>query len=187
MCKRITGFKSLLQEDQISLLKGACFEMMILRAVTHYNLEKDCWRGPLETMIKVDVLKEARGNCYEEIKAFIHSFAPELRKDEPLLLILGAITLFHPGRPSLEMRGQILAQQSLYYFILHSYIRAKYGKGDVASVEQLYMQMTAKVDLLHLLNDRHISMFLEFNPKDVEPLLIEIFDLKMSANNTPKL
>jgi hypothetical protein len=61
MAKRITGFKDLIQEDQIVLLKGACFEMMILRAVTHYNIEKDCWQGPHATMIKVDVLKEAKG------------------------------------------------------------------------------------------------------------------------------
>lgn len=61
MSKRIVEFRNLLQEDQIALLKGACFEMMILRAVTHYNIEKDCWRGPRETLIKVDVLKEAKG------------------------------------------------------------------------------------------------------------------------------
>lgn len=61
MAKRMNEFKNLLQEDQIALLKGACFEMMILRGVTHYNVEKDCWRGPQAMMIKVDVLKEARG------------------------------------------------------------------------------------------------------------------------------
>ncbi|OWA51497.1 putative Nuclear hormone receptor HR96 [Hypsibius exemplaris] len=180
MAKRITGFKNLIQEDQIALLKGACFEMMILRAVSHYNVEKDCWQGPQATMIKVDILKEAKGNCYEEIRTFIHSFAPELRKDEPLLLILGAIALFHPDRPSLELRGQIRAQQSLYYFLLHSYIRIKYGNNSVRETEALYVQMINKLDLLHLLNDRHISMFMDVNPKDVEPLLIEIFDLNMA-------
>ena len=120
------------------------------------------------------------GNCYEEIRTFIHSFSPELRKDEPLLLILGAIALFHPDRPSLQLRGQIRAQQSLYYFLLHSYIRTKYGNNNVRDTEALYVQTTNKLDLLHLLNDRHISMFLDVNPRDVEPLLIEIFDLNIA-------
>ncbi|XP_055336630.1 nuclear hormone receptor HR96-like [Paramacrobiotus metropolitanus] len=181
MSKRISEFRNLLQEDQIALLKGACFEMMILRAVSHYDLEKDCWQGPQATLIKVDVLKEARGNCYEEIRTFIRSFAPELRQDEPLLLIMGAVVLFHPGRPALEHCGQIGAQQSLYFYLLHSYLRSKYAKNSKEEIEALYTQMTSRIEILHKLNDRHITMFLDLNPEQVEPLLIEIFDLNRHA------
>jgi hypothetical protein len=106
------------------------------------------------------------GNCYEEIRTFIHSFAPEFRKDESLLLILGAIALFHPDRVGLDLRGQIRAQQSLYYFLLHSYIRIRYSNNSPRDTELLFVQMTNKIDLLHLLNDRHISMYVKHTDTD---------------------
>lgn len=124
------------------------------------------------------------GNCYEEIRTFIHSFGSELRRDETLLLILGAITLFHPERPALLRRGQIRSQQALYYFLLHSYLRCRYLSNSPEEIEALYLQMVSQLDRLHLLNDRHISMFLDIDPEHVEPLLIEIFDLKTGKNSS---
>lgn len=120
------------------------------------------------------------GNCYEEIRTFIHSFALELRKDEPLLLILGAIALFNPDRPQVEHRGRIRAQQSLYFFLLHSYLRARYPSHTAEETESLYQEMAMKVQQVQLLNERHITMFLDLDPAQVEPLLIEIFDLKLT-------
>jgi hypothetical protein len=41
-----------------------------------------------------------------------------------------------------------------------------------------YLQLIKKIAELHVLNSNHLRVFLEVNPKEVEPLLIEIFDLK---------
>jgi nuclear receptor subfamily 1 group I len=40
-----------------------------------------------------------------------------------------------------------------------------------------YLNLIGKLEDLHRLNESHIQLFLEVNPKLVEPLLIEIFDL----------
>ena len=40
-----------------------------------------------------------------------------------------------------------------------------------------YLSLIGKLQDLHRLNDSHIQVFLEVNPRQVEPLLIEIFDL----------
>ena len=42
----------------------------------------------------------------------------------------------------------------------------------------LFYNFLAKVSELHILNDNHVRVYLSMNPKEVEPLLIEIFDLK---------
>ena len=41
-----------------------------------------------------------------------------------------------------------------------------------------YLHLIGRLQDLHRLNESHIQLFLEVNPKLVEPLLIEIFDLK---------
>lgn len=49
--------------------------------------------------IKVDVLKLAKGNVYQEHEQFIKTFDRKLRSDENVILIMCAITLFTHDRP----------------------------------------------------------------------------------------
>lgn len=99
MAKRVSSFKSLCEEDQIALLKGCCAELMVLRSVMSYNTLEDCWTdGDERCVMKMSVLKQAKGNLYEEHRKFINSFKPAWRKDERVMLLLGAIALFSPER-----------------------------------------------------------------------------------------
>ncbi|XP_022253747.1 uncharacterized protein LOC106469496 isoform X2 [Limulus polyphemus] len=175
MSKRIHGFKSLCQEDQIALLKGSCTELMLLRSVMTYDPEKDCWQGPQAMSIKVDILKEAKGNIYEEHKRFINSFDLAWRSDENIMLLLSAITLFTPERPNIVHKNVISLEQKNYYYLLKRYLDTIYTGCEARSC---YLKLISKLQELHLLNENHVQIFLDVNPKDVEPLLIEIFDLK---------
>lgn len=178
MSKKINGFKNLCQDDQIALLKGSCTELMILRSVMSYDPEKECWQGPdgPKTMsIKVDILKEAKGNVYEEHKRFINSFHPKWRTDENIMLILSGIALFTPERPNTVHKEAIKMEQDTYYFLLRRYLDSMYNWCEAKSV---YLKLINKIQELHILNENHVRVYLDVNPKDVEPLLIEIFDLK---------
>lgn len=178
MSKKINGFKTLCQDDQIALLKGGCTELMILRSVMSYDPEKDCWHGPQgpKTMsIKVDILKEAKGNVYEEHKRFINSFDPVWRADENVMLILSAIALFTPERPNIVHKDVVKMEQGMYYYLLRRYLETMYSGCEAHSI---YLKLIKKIEELHILNEKHVRVFLDVNPKDVEPLLIEIFDLK---------
>lgn len=178
MSKRLTGFKNLCQDDQIALLKGSCTELMILRSVMTYVPEKECWQGPQGPKImsiKVDILKEAKGNVYEEHKRFINSFHPEWRTNENIMLILSAIALFTPERPNIIHKEAIKIEQDTYYYLLQRYLDSKYGWCEAKAI---YLKLIHKIQELHILNENHVRVYLDVNPKDVEPLLIEIFDLK---------
>ncbi|GBN69048.1 Nuclear hormone receptor HR96, partial [Araneus ventricosus] len=178
MSKRISSFKNLCQDDQIALLKGGCTEMMILRSVMSYDPEKECWHGPQGPKImsiKVDVLKEAKGNLYEEHKRFLTSFHPQWRADENIMLILSGIALFTPERPNTVHKESIKLEQDCYYYLLRRYLDSKYG---VCEAKPIYLKLIQKIQELHILNENHVRVYLDVNPKEVEPLLIEIFDLK---------
>ncbi|CAK9795406.1 Nuclear hormone receptor HR96 [Anthophora plagiata] len=178
MAKKINAFKNMCQEDQIALLKGGCTEMMILRSALNYDVEKDMWWIPhsQESMsnIKVDVLKEVKGNLYAEHTRFIRSFDPRWR-DENIILILSAIALFTPDRPKVVHNDVIKLEQNSYYYLLRRYLESVYPGCEAKS---MFLKLIQKISDLHRLNNEVVGVYLNLNPSRVEPLLIEIFDLK---------
>ncbi|XP_069690070.1 nuclear hormone receptor HR96 isoform X2 [Periplaneta americana] len=176
--KKINAFKNMCQEDQVALLKGGCTEILILRSAMTYDPDKDSWKIPHtqeHLNVKIDVLKEARGNIYEEHQRFLRTFDPRWRTDENIMLILSAITLFTPERPRVVHHDVIQLEQNSYYYLLRRYLESIYPGCEARSV---FLKLIQKITELHRLNDDHVRVYLDVNPKDVEPLLIEIFDLK---------
>ncbi|XP_026282509.1 nuclear hormone receptor HR96 isoform X1 [Frankliniella occidentalis] len=178
MAKKINAFKNMCQEDQVALLKGACMEMLILHSVTTYNPEKDSWALPHSNAIKVDVLKECKGNLYQEHKRFQQSFDSRWRTDENIMLILSAITLFTPARANVVHEDVIKLEQNSYYYLLRRYLECILPGCEARST---FLKLIQKISELHRLNEEHVRAYLDVDPSEVEPLLIEIFDLKSHA------
>ncbi|XP_059610726.1 nuclear hormone receptor HR96 [Phlebotomus argentipes] len=179
MSKKISAFKNMCQEDQVALLKGGCTEMMILRSVMQYDSDRASWKIPhnLEEMsrLKADVLKLAKGNVYEEHERFILTFDPKWRTDENIILIMCAITLFSPDRPRIVHSDVIKLEQNSYYYLLRRYLESVYPGCEARST---FLKLIQKVNELRKLNEVIISVYLDVNPSQVEPLLREIFDMK---------
>ncbi|KAK3923381.1 Nuclear hormone receptor HR96 [Frankliniella fusca] len=178
MAKKINAFKNMCQEDQVALLKGACMEMLILHSVTTYNHDKDSWALPSSTAIKVDVLKECKGNLYQEHRRFQQSFDSRWRTDENIMLILSAITLFTPARANIVHEDVIKLEQNSYYYLLRRYLECILPGCEARST---FLKLIHIISELHRLNEEHVRAYLDVDPSEVEPLLIEIFDLKSHA------
>ncbi|KAL7023426.1 hypothetical protein ACKWTF_012607 [Chironomus riparius] len=179
MSKKISGFKKMCQEDQIALLKGGCTEMMILRSVMQYDSDNALWKIPSmnRTNLKADILKLCpKGNVYEEHENFIKTFDVRLRTDERVVLILCAITLFCPNRAGIIHSDVIKLEQNSYYFLLRRYLESIYEGCEARSI---FLQLLKKLQEVRRLNEEVISVYLDVNPSQVEPLLREIFDLKV--------
>uniref|UniRef100_A0A182IDA9 Uncharacterized protein n=1 Tax=Anopheles arabiensis TaxID=7173 RepID=A0A182IDA9_ANOAR len=180
MSKKISAFKNMCQEDQLALLKGGCTEMMILRSAMQYDCDRATWKIPhsQEEMsnIRADVLKLAKGNVYQEHERFIRTFDKKWRSDENIILIMCAITLFSPDRPKTIHSDVIKLEQNSYYYLLRRYLESIYPGCEARSV---FLKLMQKISELHFLNDEIISVYLNVNPSEVEPLLREIFDLKV--------
>ncbi|XP_066586743.1 nuclear hormone receptor HR96 [Prorops nasuta] len=178
MAKKINAFKNMCQDDQLALLKGGCTEMLILRSALNYDPDKDMWKIPHSqerlSKIKVDVLKEAKGNLYAEHAKFVRNFDPRWR-DENIILILSAIALFTPDRQRVIHSDVIKLEQNSYYYLLRRYLESVYPGCEAKST---FLKLIQKISELHRLNDEVVGVYLNVNPSSVEPLLIEIFDLK---------
>uniref|UniRef100_A0A1B6EGZ0 Nuclear receptor domain-containing protein n=1 Tax=Clastoptera arizonana TaxID=38151 RepID=A0A1B6EGZ0_9HEMI len=180
MSKLISAFKNMCQDDQMALLKGGCTELMILRSVMTYDPNKNTWKIPYSKKeikdLKIDVLKEAKSNIYDEHQQFLRTFNEEWRTNQNIMLLLSAIILFSPERPKIIHRDVVKLEQNSYYYLLRRYLESIYPGCKARST---FLKLIQKVSELHQINENHIKFFLDFNPHDIEPLLIEIFDLKM--------
>ncbi|XP_063704782.1 nuclear hormone receptor HR96 [Culicoides brevitarsis] len=183
MSKKISAFKNMCQEDQVALLKGGCVEMMILRSVMQYDGDRGTWKIPhsQEEMsnIKADVLKLAKGNVYQEHEKFIQTFEKKWRQDENIILIMCAITLFTPDRARTIHSDVIKLEQNSYYYLLRRYLESVYQGCEAKST---FLKLMQKINELHKLNEEIVNVYLDVNPTQVEPLLREIFDLKVNLN-----
>ncbi|XP_053681744.1 nuclear hormone receptor HR96 [Sabethes cyaneus] len=183
MSKKISAFKNMCQEDQLALLKAGCTEMMILRSAMQYDCDRASWKIPhrQEEMsnIRADVLKLAKGNVYQEHERFIRTFDKKWRSDENIILIMCAITLFTPDRPKTVHSDVIKLEQNSYYYLLRRYLESIYPGCEARSI---FLKLMQKISELHRLNDEIISVYLDVNPAQVEPLLREIFDLKVQVH-----
>ncbi|XP_018564592.1 nuclear hormone receptor HR96 isoform X2 [Anoplophora glabripennis] len=177
MAKKINSFKNMCQEDQVALLKGGCTEIMILRSAMNYDPKKQTWNIPSQDNItlNVDVLKLAKGNIYQEHERFIKTFDPKWRVDENIILILCAVVLFTPERQRVIHQDVIKLEQNSYYYLLRRYLESIYPGCEAKST---FLKLIQKIAELHKLNEELINVYLDVNPSEVEPLLIEIFDLK---------
>lgn len=178
MSKKITAFKRMCQNDQIALLKGSCTEMMILRSCLQYDSDHAFWKIPSveSTSLKADILKLCpKGNVFEEHENFIKTFDIKLRTDERIIMIMCAITLFSPDRANIVHKDVITLEQNSYYFLLRRYLESVF---DGCQARSIFLQLLKKIHEVKRLNEKIISVYLDVNASQVEPLLREIFDLK---------
>ncbi|TRY77053.1 hypothetical protein TCAL_07089, partial [Tigriopus californicus] len=149
MAKKINPFITMCQEDQIALLKGGCTELMILRSVINYNPDKNSWRIPSK-----DRPREVNMELLKEASHLGVNLYEEHQR---------FVKSFDPKWRTDENVMLLLSAIALF-----NPARTNVLHKDVVKLEQD----------LNRLNESHIQLFLGLNPKLVEPLLIEIFDLK---------
>uniref|UniRef100_A0A336K580 CSON000745 protein n=1 Tax=Culicoides sonorensis TaxID=179676 RepID=A0A336K580_CULSO len=129
--------------------------------------------------IKADVLKQAKGNVYQEHEKFIQTFEKKWRQDENIILIMCAITLFTHDRARTVHSDVIKLEQNSYYYLLRRYLESVYPGCEAKST---FLKLMQKINELHKLNEEIINVYLDVNPSQVEPLLREIFDLKVNLS-----
>lgn len=67
-------------------------------------------------------------------------------------------------------------EKQTYSYLLQRYLEVKYQS--VCEAKTTYLFLMNKLEELNILNEHHVRVYLDIDPNDVGPLLIEIFDLK---------
>uniref|UniRef100_A0A915Q4V9 Uncharacterized protein n=1 Tax=Setaria digitata TaxID=48799 RepID=A0A915Q4V9_9BILA len=181
MAKELTFFKNLSSRDQISLLKGSCSELLILRGVMVFDQKKHAWntsviQSSTELEIKLDILKKSKElKHYEEHKRFLTTFGEKWGKNEYIMLLLNAITLFSPFRTNLQDTQKLQKIRQRYCDVLRRYLGNMYAASEA---EKAYHGLLQKLDEeLNQLSQSLLRIYHGLNNNEMNPLLCELFDL----------
>ncbi|CAG2161710.1 unnamed protein product, partial [Oppiella nova] len=102
MAKRLNGFKSLCEHDQLTLIKYASIEIVVLRMILTFDFNKLCWSFNINN----------------------HNHIVKLH--------LTAIILFNPNRPSLINKTAIKLQYYIYVHLLQRYLQLRYRSDELS-------------------------------------------------------
>uniref|UniRef100_K7GJL2 Vitamin D receptor n=1 Tax=Pelodiscus sinensis TaxID=13735 RepID=K7GJL2_PELSI len=174
--KMIPGFRDLMAEDQIALLKSSAIEIIMLRSNQSFSLEDMAWScGGNEFKYQVTDVTQA-GHSLELLEPLV-KFQIALKKlslhEEEHVLLMG-ICILSPDRPGV--------QDTALVEVLQTYILCKHPP---PGNRLLYAKMIQKLADLRSLNEEHSKQYrcLSFKPEhsmQLTPLGLEVFGNEIS-------
>jgi len=169
-------FVKLSQECQIGMLKGCWIHILLLRSVSVYDIKRDVWGTP-KGDIPTEILKNATGyvQLHTDHINYCRSIKTLIRDDLTILVILIAAVLFSPEGPHVMSRELVSNIQDRYIVLLKHYLESKYTYNRAAD---MFPQLISKMKELKELAEVHGRVLLDVNPSEIEPIMLEILDLK---------
>ncbi|XP_045041794.2 nuclear receptor subfamily 1 group I member 2 isoform X1 [Desmodus rotundus] len=119
--KVISHFRDLPIEDQISLLKGAAFELCQLRFNTVFNADTGTWECGRLSYCLEDPAGGFQQLLLEPVLKF-HYMLKKLQLHKEEYVLMQAISLFSPDRPGVEQRSVVDQLQEQFAIALKAYI-----------------------------------------------------------------
>ena len=111
----------------------------------------------------------------QQYRLFVMVLLRTTRRDNVLLMLLIVMTVFSPDRVRPSSIPEVARIQEEYAGVLHEYVTVRYP-----SEPLLIPRLLQRLCDIRELNEKHTSMLLNMNMDDMEPLIIEIFDLTSS-------
>ncbi|XP_060677151.1 vitamin D3 receptor B-like isoform X1 [Hemiscyllium ocellatum] len=184
--KAIPGFRELLADDQIALLKSSAIEIIMLRSNESFSVEDMSWKcGNDEFKYDINDITKA-GHSLELLEPLIKFQVglKNLNLHEAEHVLLMAICILSSDRPGVQNRVQVERIQDGLSETLQSYIRAKHPP---PGNRLLYPKMIQKLTDLRSLSEEHSKQFqsLTFHPDcntHLTPLVLENENLEVNMH-----
>ncbi|XP_006864211.1 PREDICTED: nuclear receptor subfamily 1 group I member 2 [Chrysochloris asiatica] len=173
--KVISYFRDLPIEDQISLLKGATFELCQLRFNTVFNSETGTWEcGRLSYSLE-DPAGGFQQLLLEPVLKF-HYMLKKLQLHQEEYVLMQAISLFSPDRPGVVQRSKVDQLQERFAMALKAYIECERPQ---PAHRFLFLKIMAMLTELRSINAQHTQRLLRI--QDIHPfatpLMQELFSI----------
>ncbi|XP_037542107.1 nuclear receptor subfamily 1 group I member 2 [Nematolebias whitei] len=180
--KSLPNFRSLTIEDQISLLKGATFELMQIRFNTVFNVTTSNWEcGHLTYCIHDGVRAGFQPLLLEPMFRFHHRLR-KLDLHEEEYALLQAMSLFSPDRPGVQQRSVIDKVHEELALTLKMWIDCK-RTGPKKHL--LYPKVISCLTELRTMTEEYSKQILQIqdvHPDTLSPLMREVVG-KTSSND----
>ncbi|XP_013073966.1 nuclear hormone receptor HR96-like isoform X2 [Biomphalaria glabrata] len=174
--KYLADFKLLSQDDQIAALKASVMKTVLLRSALFYIIEKDAWITP-KGEIPSSILKKSTGfvSVHNNHVYYCRRVKSMAQDDLHIYSLLQALILFDPAGLNLTSREYVSTIQDKYLILLKHYMESKFSY-DYS--REYYVSALDRLSDLRVLSEEHAKILLQVNPVDVEPLMLEVLNLK---------
>lgn len=108
----------------------------------------------------------------QQYRSFVVKLLRSTRGDNVLLMLLIVLTTFSPDRVRPSVIPVVAHIQELYAAVLREYVALRYQ-----SQPLMLPSLLQRLCDIRDLNEKHTSMLLNMKLDDLEPLIIEIFDI----------
>ncbi|XP_036426650.1 nuclear receptor subfamily 1 group I member 2 isoform X2 [Colossoma macropomum] len=171
--KVLNPFRALTIDDQISLLKGATFEMVQMRFNMTFNENTGMWEcGSLRYCM--DDAKRAgfQPHLLDPLMKF-HFTLRRLHLDETEYVLMQTISLFSPDRPGVTQHSVVDKYQEMLSLALKTYIETKRSGPEKYL---LFPKIIACLTEMRTMNEEYTKQVLQIQDiqPEVSPLMLEI-------------
>ena len=173
---KVDDFQQMRKDDQISCLKNSVMQSVLLRSACVYILEKDvflCAKGEVPTTCLQGALENP--TLYTAHVNFCRSIKSIILNNYTLWALAQILALFNPCGNAILDREVLSSLQDKYIILLKHYLESEFA----FSFAQDYM--VALQDMLvdlKTLGEAYTTVIYNVNPTEIEPLLLEVFNLK---------
>ncbi|KAL4656998.1 nuclear receptor subfamily 1 group I member 2-like isoform X1 [Arapaima gigas] len=160
-------------EDQISLLKGATFEVCQIRFNMLFNESSGTWEcGPLTYCMDDAARAGFQHHLLDPLMKF-HYTLRRLHLDDPEYVLMQAIALFSPDRPGVTDHTTVDRLQEMTAITLQTYIETKRTSPDK---HLLYPKIMACLTEMRSMNEEYTKQVLQIQEiqPEVPPLILEV-------------
>lgn len=174
--KMLDDFKLLIQEDQIATLKACVLSALLLRSVNFYDMENDAWRTPTG-LIPTAILKRATGlhDLHDNHTNYCKTLKQLSNDDVTVLALLQVIAIFNPDGHMVKNKTFISDMQDKYMVLLKHYLESEIT---IEFGQKVFVHLLLKVQELKGLTGEHAKILLQVDANQIEPLMLEILNLK---------
>ncbi|XP_029400472.1 nuclear receptor subfamily 1 group I member 2 isoform X2 [Mus pahari] len=171
--KVISYFRDLPIEDQISLLKGATFEMCILRFNTMFDTETGTWECGRLAYCFEDPNGGFQKLLLDPLMKF-HCMLKKLQLHKEEYVLMQAISLFSPDRPGVVQRSVVDQLQERFALTLKAYIECS---RPYPAHRFLFLKIMAVLTELRSINAQQTQQLLRIQDSHpfATPLMQELF------------
>ncbi|KAI1885238.1 hypothetical protein AGOR_G00218110 [Albula goreensis] len=171
--KILPSFRELAIEDQISLLKGATFEVCQIRFNMLFNEKTGKWEcGPLTYCMDDAARAGFQRHLLDPLMKF-HYTLRNLQLNESEYVLMQAMSLFSPDRPGVMQHAVVDRLQETFALTLKTYIDTQRMSPEK---HLLYPRIMACLTEMRTMNEEYTKQLLQIQDiqPDVTPLMMEV-------------
>jgi len=173
--KQVPGFTQLSTSDQITLLKAACLEIMVLRLASRYEDKRECIHFSNNVTLN---RRQLEGGGFGALTDTIFKFSKSLLEidiDKTEFALLAAICLLSGDRSGLASPEKVEKIQEPILEALKHYVRKRRTGSSPHSFAKMLLKLTDLRSISVKGAERVLQLRLEM-PGELPPLILEMLD-----------